>query len=148
MVHEHERNIQPSQPDSDGRQPVGRQLSQHIIAMADDAYLSGHPEWQTIVADARRAAEVSAITAVLLDAVRDGVEMLPIDDDFVAARREENRRWFPALVLRGPEGAVRGGPEARREAQRAAATRQPHPGREDLRSPLRLLWRLKFRRMR
>ncbi len=28
-------------------------LAEHVNAMADDAYLSGHPEWQEIVREAR-----------------------------------------------------------------------------------------------
>ena len=32
-----------------------RLLAQHVIAMADDAYLTGHPEWAEIVKDARNA---------------------------------------------------------------------------------------------
>jgi hypothetical protein len=26
-----------------------KELARHILAMADDAYLTGHPEWQAIV---------------------------------------------------------------------------------------------------
>lgn len=32
-----------------------RALAKHIIVMADDAYLTGHPEWLAIVAEAERA---------------------------------------------------------------------------------------------
>lgn len=32
-----------------------RALCEHVLAMADDGYLEGHPEWMEIVADARRA---------------------------------------------------------------------------------------------
>jgi hypothetical protein len=34
--------------------PEGFELAQHIMAMADDAYFVGHPEWQTIVDQAER----------------------------------------------------------------------------------------------
>lgn len=30
-------------------------LAKHVLAMETDAYLSGHPEWEHIVADARAA---------------------------------------------------------------------------------------------
>jgi hypothetical protein len=33
--------------------PAGLALAKHIIAMADDAYLTGHPEWQALVDEAR-----------------------------------------------------------------------------------------------
>ena len=33
--------------------PDGHNLAEHITAMADDAYLVGHPEWQEIVDEAR-----------------------------------------------------------------------------------------------
>lgn len=32
---------------------LGRALADHIIAMDDDAYLIGHPEWEALVAEAR-----------------------------------------------------------------------------------------------
>lgn len=32
-----------------------RELAKHVIAMQTDAYLSGHPEWQEICAEARAA---------------------------------------------------------------------------------------------
>lgn len=31
------------------------QLANHIIAMQDDSYLSGHPEWHEIVKEAKNA---------------------------------------------------------------------------------------------
>lgn len=43
--------------------PAGLALAQHIVAMADDAYLAGHPEFDAIVAEARAliaAIEVAA----------------------------------------------------------------------------------------
>lgn len=33
--------------------PDGYALAEHIIAMADDSYLEGHPEWLEIVKEAR-----------------------------------------------------------------------------------------------
>ncbi len=30
-------------------------LAEHVLAMADDAYLVGHPEWVEIVEEARKA---------------------------------------------------------------------------------------------
>lgn len=33
--------------------PDGHKLAEHIAAMADDAYLVGHPEWEAIVDEAR-----------------------------------------------------------------------------------------------
>lgn len=30
-------------------------LAKHVLAMQDDAYLTGHPEWEHIVIDAYRA---------------------------------------------------------------------------------------------
>ncbi len=33
--------------------PDGHKLAEHIGAMANDAYLAGHPEWQEIVDEAR-----------------------------------------------------------------------------------------------
>ncbi len=33
--------------------PDGYKFAEHILAMADDAYLTGHAEWQEIVAEAR-----------------------------------------------------------------------------------------------
>lgn len=30
-----------------------RTLAEHVLAMADDDYLRGHPEWEAIVAEAR-----------------------------------------------------------------------------------------------
>lgn len=30
-------------------------LAEHVLAMADDAYLIGHPEWVEIVEEARKA---------------------------------------------------------------------------------------------
>lgn len=32
-----------------------REVARHVVAMADDAYLSGHPEWAEIVREARAA---------------------------------------------------------------------------------------------
>lgn len=32
-------------------------LANHIVVMADDAYLSGHPEWEAIVEEARALLE-------------------------------------------------------------------------------------------
>jgi hypothetical protein len=37
-------------------------LVSHVLAMADDAYLVGHPEWLEIVADADQAARGQKIT--------------------------------------------------------------------------------------
>jgi len=36
------------------RQPdePGRSLAEHVLALADDAYLAGHPEWREIVREA------------------------------------------------------------------------------------------------
>jgi len=31
----------------------GHALAQHILSMADDDYLAGHPEWEEIVREAR-----------------------------------------------------------------------------------------------
>jgi len=42
--------------------PAGYDLALHVMAVADDAYLSGHPEWPEIVSKARaliKAVEVS-----------------------------------------------------------------------------------------
>ena len=33
--------------------PAAVALAQHVVVMADDAYLIGHPEWDAIVAEAR-----------------------------------------------------------------------------------------------
>jgi hypothetical protein len=33
--------------------PDGYALAQHIMAMADDAYFVGHPEWESIVGQAK-----------------------------------------------------------------------------------------------
>ena len=33
--------------------PAAVALARHVVAMADDAYLIGHPEWGAIVAEAR-----------------------------------------------------------------------------------------------
>ena len=35
------------------------ELANHIIAMSDDAHLTGHPEWESIVAEAREIVEAS-----------------------------------------------------------------------------------------
>jgi hypothetical protein len=35
------------------------QLAQHIVAMADDAYLTGHPEWLEIVSEAQKLVSTS-----------------------------------------------------------------------------------------
>lgn len=32
---------------------AGVRLAEHVLAMADDAYLTGHPEWDEIVKDAK-----------------------------------------------------------------------------------------------
>jgi hypothetical protein len=37
-----------------------RGVAEHILAMTDDAYLTHHPEWEDIVAEARIALELSA----------------------------------------------------------------------------------------
>jgi hypothetical protein len=41
--------------------PAGYALARHIVAMADDAYLGGHPEFDAIVDEAR--ALISAVEA-------------------------------------------------------------------------------------
>ena len=33
--------------------PAALELARHVVAMADDAYLIGHPEWDAIVTEAR-----------------------------------------------------------------------------------------------
>jgi len=38
---------------------LGVMLAEHILAMADDTYLTGHPEWYEIVADAERVVGMS-----------------------------------------------------------------------------------------
>ncbi len=41
--------------------PAGLALARHIVAMADDAYLGGHPEFDAILAEAR--ALIAAVKA-------------------------------------------------------------------------------------
>ncbi len=36
-------------------------LARHVVAMADDAYLIGHPEWGAIVAEARAAIAAAGV---------------------------------------------------------------------------------------
>lgn len=43
-------------------------LAQHIIAMADDSYLTGHPEWFHIVEDALAViADANSMTRLVED---------------------------------------------------------------------------------
>ena len=35
--------------------PALAKVAEHILAMADDAYLTGHPEWAVIAEEARQA---------------------------------------------------------------------------------------------
>jgi len=37
-----------------------RALADHVLAMEGDVFLDGHPEWETIVADARTAINLDA----------------------------------------------------------------------------------------
>lgn len=41
-------------------------LAQHVIAMHDDAYLTGHPEWNAIVQEARGAIAAQTQTTELV----------------------------------------------------------------------------------
>lgn len=51
-------------------------LAEHVLAMADDAYLMGHPEWAAIVDDARGQA---GTRGELVDALEWALDQ--IDDD-------------------------------------------------------------------
>ncbi|MDP9269306.1 MAG: hypothetical protein M3P27_13425 [Acidobacteriota bacterium] len=94
-MHEHGPKIQTSSSASDGRQPAGHQLFQHILALADDAYFLGHPEWETIVADARRAAEARELSALITDGLREDPSLTVIDDGFVHAVEKQIGVTFP-----------------------------------------------------
>lgn len=47
-------------PDAIAFLPSLVKLANHILAMADDAYLTGHPEWAEIVSEAKAIEKASA----------------------------------------------------------------------------------------
>jgi hypothetical protein len=54
-------------------------LAEHVLAMADDAYLMGHPEWAEIVDEARalhaNAPELAEALSWALDQIDDDLDL-------------------------------------------------------------------------
>lgn len=49
-------------------------LANHILAMADDAYLTGHPEWQSLVAEAQSIIDQEEETILIGWCVEDVIQ--------------------------------------------------------------------------
>lgn len=75
---------------------AAEKLIMHVLAMADDAYLTGHPEWQEIVKDAEEARTY----CMECDLDCDG----PEPDDFEAA---EPQAWHRIEAYTNPDGSIR-----------------------------------------
>jgi len=69
--------------DDSMRPKMESKLARHILAMADDAYLVGHPEWLEIVKDAQKVRDdASAANAHLIAAAPTMLEALEAINDF------------------------------------------------------------------
>lgn len=75
---------------------AAEKLILHVLAMADDAYLTGHPEWQEIVKDAHEAKDYFLECGEDCD----GPERDDLDED-------GPRAWHRIDAYTNPDGSIR-----------------------------------------